>query len=66
MMRAITEPELEQEERDVASSLMLLYLVGGLASGALLSFVSGLNAPAEVINSSSTRWLWQILSLCIG
>jgi len=42
MMRAITDPELQQDERDVASSLMLLYLVGGLAMGAILSFVLSL------------------------
>ena len=51
MMRAITDPELQQDERDVASSLMLLYLVGGLAMGAILSFVSATSPAFRMIRT---------------
>lgn len=40
MMRAVTEPTLDPEEVDIASSIMLIYLTAGLVSGAMLSFVS--------------------------
>ena len=38
-MRGVTDPSLLPEETDIASSIMLLYLTGGLAVGAALSFV---------------------------
>ena len=43
MMSGMTAPALLPEEADIASSIMLLYLTGGLAMGAALSFVRGIN-----------------------